>query len=134
MDKNGVKYIGITLKKEGSSMEKKVEISMLWQIYGKLLTEKQYEYIDYYYNEDLSLSEIAENEEITRQGVRDIIKKGEKKLFEYEEKLLFMKKTINQEQKLQRVLWNLTKIQKDSSDKQISSILEEIKKELNCLV
>lgn len=115
-------------------MDKKVEVSMLLQIYGKLLTEKQYRVIDYYYNEDLSLSEIAENEEITRQGVRDIIKKGEKKLFEYEEKLLFMKKTINQEQKIQRVLWNLTKIQKDSSDKQISSILEEIKKELNCLV
>jgi len=134
MDKNGVKYISITLKKEGSSMEKKVEISMLWQIYGKLLTEKQYEYIDYYYNNDLSLSEIAENDSITRQAVRDIIKKGERKLFEYEEKLLFMKKTINQEQKIQRVLWNLTKIQKDSSDKQISSILEEIKKELNCLV
>ena len=115
-------------------MEKKVEISMLWQIYGKLLTEKQYEYIDYYYNNDLSLSEIAENDSITRQAVRDIIKKGERKLFEYEEKLLFMKKTINQEQKIQRVLLNLTKIQKDSSDKQISSILEEIKKELNCLV
>ena len=115
-------------------MEKNVEVSMLLQIYGELLTEKQYRVIDYYYNEDLSLSEIAENEEITRQGVRDIIKKGEKKLFEYEEKLLFMKKTINQEQKIQQVLWNLTKIQKDSSDKQISSILEEIKKELNCLV
>ena len=115
-------------------MEKKVEISMLWQIYGKLLTEKQYEYIDYYYNNDLSLSEIAENDSITRQAVRDIIKKGERKLFEYEEKLLFMKKTINQEQKIQQVLCNLTKIQKDSSDKQISSILEEIKKVLNCLV
>ena len=121
-------------KKEGSSMEKKVEISMLWQIYGKLLTEKQYEYIDYYYNNDLSLSEIEENDNITRQAVRDIIKKGERKLFEYEEKLLFMKKTINQEQKIQQVLWNLTKIQKDSSDKQVTSILEEIKKELNCLV
>lgn len=114
-------------------MEKKVEISMLWQIYGKLLTEKQYQYIDYYYNNDLSLSEIAENEGITRQAVRDIIKKGERKLFEYEEKLLFMKKTINQEQKIQQVLWNLTKIEKDSSDKQVTSILEEIKKELNCL-
>ena len=115
-------------------MEKKVEISMLWQIYGKLLTEKQYEYIDYYYNEDLSLSEIAENDDITRQAVRDIIKKGERKLFEYEEKLLFMKKTINQEQKIQQVLFNLTKIEKDSSDKQVISILETIKKELNCLV
>ena len=71
-------------------MDKKIEISMLWQIYGELLTEKQREYIDYYYNEDLSLAEIAQNDGITRQGVRDIIKKGEKKLFEYEEKLLFM--------------------------------------------
>ena len=115
-------------------MDKKIEISMLWQIYGALLTEKQREYIDYYYNEDLSLSEIAENEEITRQGVRDIIKKGEKKLFEYEEKLLFMKKTINQEKQIQNILLNLNKIQKDSSDKKVTNILEEVKKELNCLV
>ena len=115
-------------------MDKKIEISMLWQIYGALLTEKQKEYIDYYYNEDLSLSEIAENEEITRQGVRDIIKKGEKKLFEYEEKLGFMKRTLNQEKKIEKALSELTKIQKDSSDKQISSVLEEIKKELSCLV
>lgn len=115
-------------------MEKKVEVSMLLQIYGELLTEKQYRVIDYYYNEDLSLSEIAENEEITRQGVRDIIKKGEKKLFEYEEKLLFMKKTINQEKQIQNILLNLNKIQKDSSDKKVTNILEEVKKELNCLV
>ena len=115
-------------------MEKNVKISMLWQIYGKLLTEKQYEYIDYYYNNDLSLSEIAENENITRQAVRDIIKKGERKLFEYEEKLLFMRKTINQEKQIQNILLNLNKIQKDSSDKQVSNILEEIRKELNCLV
>ena len=115
-------------------MDKKVEVSMLLQIYGKLLTEKQYRVIDYYYNEDLSLSEIAENEEITRQGVRDIIKKGEKKLFEYEEKLLFMKKTINQEKLEQSILENLNKIQKESSDKKVSNILEEVKKELNCLI
>jgi predicted DNA-binding protein YlxM (UPF0122 family) len=115
-------------------MDNKVQISMLCDIYGKLLTEKQFEFINDYYNNDLSLSEIAENNEITRQAVRDIIKKGERKLFEYEEKLLFMKKTINQEQKIQQILFNLTKIQKDSSDKQITSILEGIKKELNCLV
>ena len=115
-------------------MDKKIEISMLWQIYGALLTEKQKEYIDYYYNEDLSLAEIAQNDGITRQGVRDIIKKGEKKLFEYEEKLLFMKKTINQEKLVQHILVNLNKIQKDSSDEKVSNILEEVKKELNCLV
>ena len=64
-------------------MEKNVEISILCDLYGKLLTEKQFEFINDYYNNDLSLSEIAENNDITRQAVRDIIKKGEKKLFEY---------------------------------------------------
>ena len=82
----------------------------------------------------MSLSEIAENNNITRQAVRDIIKKGEKKLFEYEEKLLFMKRTLNQEKKIEKVLSELTKIQSDYSDKQIASVLESIKKELNCLV
>ena len=66
------------------TLEKKVEVSILCQIYGKLLTEKQFEFIDDYYNNDLSLSEIAENNNITRQAVRDVIKKGENKLFEYE--------------------------------------------------
>ena len=115
-------------------MDKKVEISMLCDLYGKLLTEKQFEFINDYYNNDLSLSEIAENNEITRQAVRDIIKKGERKLFEYEEKLLFMKKTITQEQKIQAILSELTKIQTNSSDRKVASILDSIKKELNCLV
>lgn len=115
-------------------MEKNVEISMLNEIYGKLLTQKQYEIIDDYYNNDLSLSEIAENNEITRQAVRDILKKGEKKLFEYEEKLSFMKRTLNQEKKIEKVLFELTKIQKNHSDKEIADVLENIKKELNCLV
>lgn len=115
-------------------MEKNVEISMLNEFYGNLLTQKQYEIIDDYYNHDLSLSEIAENNQITRQAVRDILKKGEKKLFEYEEKLMFMKRTLNQEKKIEKVLSELTKIEKNDSDKEIASILENIKKELNCLV
>ena len=115
-------------------MEEKVILSMLIQTYGKLLTEKQYQIMDDYYNNDLSLSEIAQNHNITRQAVRDIIKKGEKKLFEYEEKLLFMKRTLNTETKIEKVLSELTKIQKDYSDKQIANVLETIKKELNCLV
>ena len=115
-------------------MEKNVKISILCQLYGKLLTEKQYEILNDYYNNDLSLSEIAENSEITRQAVRDILKKGEKKLFEYEEKLNFMKRTLNQEKKITKVLDELTKIQNDYSDKQIANVLENIKKELNCLI
>lgn len=115
-------------------MEEKVKISMLCQLYGKLLTKKQFEFIDDYYNNDLSLSEIAENHNITRQAVRDIIKNGEKKLFEYEEKLMFMKRMLNQEKRIEKALSELTKIQKDSSDKQVVSVLESIKKELNYLV
>ena len=115
-------------------MEEKVKISILCDLYGKLLTEKQNEFLNDYYNNDLSLSEIAENNNITRQAVRDIIKKGEKKLFEYEEKLSFMKRMLNQEKKIQHILSELAKIKKDSSDKKVADILETIKKELNCLV
>ena len=68
-------------------MEKNVKISILLDIYGKLLTEKQYKLLDDYYNKDLSLSEIAENEKITRQAVRDNLLKGENNLLEYDEKL-----------------------------------------------
>ena len=115
-------------------MERKVEISMLCQIYGRLLTEKQLNILDNYYNLDLSLSEIAENENITRQAVRDIMKKGDNKLFEFEEKLGIMKKTQRQEEKIADILSELTKIQTKFTDEQISEILEHIKEELNCVV
>ena len=115
-------------------MDKNVKISILSELYGKLLTEKQEQFINDYYNNDLSLSEIAENNNITRQAVRDILKKGEKKLFEYEVKLMFMKRTLNQEKRIEKVLLELTKIQKEYSDKQVANVLENIKKELNSLV
>ena len=115
-------------------MEKNVQVSMLCQIYGNLLTEKQQHVLQDYYDNDLSLSEIAQNEQISRQGVRDIIKKGESRLFELEEKLEIMKKMFKQEEKISKVLSELTKIQTNSTDKQISKILEHVKTELNCLV
>lgn len=131
MNKNSVKYISIT--KEVVIMEKKVEVSMLCQIYGKLLTKKQLEILEDYYNNDLSLSEIAENNQITRQAVRDIIKKGENKLFDLEEKLSFMKKTMEQEKKLQDIMTELSKIEPNISDKKVEKILEHVRKELSCL-
>ena len=115
-------------------MEKNVKISILCQIYGKLLTEKQYNFLDDYYNNDYSLSEIAENYGITRQATRDNIVTGENKLFEYEEKLGIMKRRLNQEQQIVKILSELTKIQTKLSDEEIASILENVKKELNCLV
>ena len=115
-------------------MEEKVKISILCELYGKLLTEKQFEFLDDYYNNDLSLSEIAENNGITRQAVRDNLKKGECKLFEFEEKLGLMEKTILQGEKIAVILSELNKIKDKSSDKQVAKILEHIKSELNCLV
>ena len=115
-------------------MEKNVKISILLQIYGNLLTEKQNTVLDDYYNNDLSLSEIAENNNITRQAVRDNIKKGEQKLFEFEEKLRIMEKTVIQEQKISDIIAKITKIKSNSSDKKVQHILEEVKADLNCLV
>ena len=114
-------------------MEKNVKVSMLCEVYGNLLTKKQLSILQDYYDKDLSLSEIAQNQEITRQAVRDIIKKGENKLFELEEKLLFMEKTMKQEKLLQEVLNELSKIEDASSDKKIEKILNHVRKELSCL-
>ena len=114
-------------------MDKHVKVSMLWQIYSKLLTKKQYNVLNDYYNNDLSLSEIAENNKISRQGVRDILMKGEGKLFEYEEKLAIMKKTELQEEQIQLILSQLSEIKDNSSDKKIEKILNEVQKELSVL-
>ena len=59
---------------------KNLDVSVLIDCYGDLLTEKQRSLIEYYYNDDLSLSEIAENEGITRKGVRDEIKRADTQL------------------------------------------------------
>ena len=66
-------------------MAKDLNVSTLLDFYGPFLSEKQRNLLHHYYNEDLSLSEIAENEHITRQGVRDLIKRGELQLKKYEE-------------------------------------------------
>lgn len=79
-------------EKEVSVVANNVEISMLLDLYGETLTAKQRDYLNYYYNDDLSLSEIAENEGITRQGVRDAIKRAEAVLFDMESKLKFSQK------------------------------------------
>lgn len=72
-------------------MEKNFYISSLLDVYGNFLGEKQRKLTEHYYNEDLSLSEIAENEGITRQGVRDLIKRAEAQLLELEEKCGYCK-------------------------------------------
>ncbi len=70
-------------------MPKNLELSYLIDFYGDVLTDKQREVMEQYYNDDLSLAEIAENFHITRQGVRDSIKRGEGILLDLEEKVGF---------------------------------------------
>ncbi len=67
--------------------EKNMKFPLLLDAYASLLTERKREILDYYYNEDYSLSEISELTGISRQGVRDSIKKSEDELYSIEEKL-----------------------------------------------
>ena len=72
-------------------MEKKLDISFLYETYKELLTEKMRNIFEDYYYLDLSLREIGENRGISHQAVRDSIKKTEKQLLDYEEKLKVIK-------------------------------------------
>ncbi|MBO5715717.1 MAG: winged helix-turn-helix transcriptional regulator [Clostridia bacterium] len=67
--------------------EKDLKKAYLLDFYGDVLTERKKEVLDMYYNEDLSLAEIADQIGISRQGVRDLIKKAEEEIFFLEEKL-----------------------------------------------
>lgn len=75
-------------------MAKDLYISALLDVYGEFLSEKSRTLTEYYYNDDLSLSEIAENEGITRQGVRDNIKRAELQLKELEAKCGYCEKFL----------------------------------------
>ena len=101
-------------------MEEKVKVSILLEIYGNLLTEKQKEFMDLYYNKDLSLSEIADNNEITRQAVRTILIKSKNKLEEYEEQLKFMQK----EKKIKEYIKQIQIT--DTNKRAIKKILDQI--------
>lgn len=68
-------------------MSKNLETSILLDLYGTLLTKKQYDIMDLYYNDDLSLGEIAQQYGISRQGVHDTIKRGDETITDYEDKL-----------------------------------------------
>ncbi len=72
--------------------EKNLNIAFLLDFYGEVLSDRKREVLDAYYNEDLSLAEIAQSRGISRQGVRELIKKAEIELFFYEDKLGLAKK------------------------------------------
>ena len=84
--------------------EKVVEIGLLFDFYGKLLSTKQHNVIELYYIYDLSLSEIGEQLSVSRQGVYDNLKRAENHLYSYEEKLGLVEKFNDSHDKIKEVL------------------------------
>ena len=86
-------------------------MTMLFDFYGEVLTPRQKEFFDLYYNEDLSLAEIAENYGISRQGVRDVIVRAEAIMSDLEDKTGLMKRFMLMQQQVQAILDAAEKIQ-----------------------
>ncbi|MBE6589481.1 MAG: DNA-binding protein [Ruminococcaceae bacterium] len=84
--------------------EKNLEIGFLLDFYGDVLSERKRTVLDFYYNDDLSLAEIAGEIGISRQGVRELIKKAEEELFFYEEKLGLAKRFRATEERAEELL------------------------------
>ena len=113
-------------------MKQNISLSMLLECYGSLLTKKQREALDMYYNMDFSLSEIAENTGVTRQCARDFIKKGEAHLLEFEEKTGLYKRTeliLSEAEKISTEIKNLSSKNRD----ELSEIEESVKKRLSVI-
>ncbi|MBK1469159.1 YlxM family DNA-binding protein [Parvimonas parva] len=113
-------------------MEKIVEIAVLFDYYGKLLSDKQYNVVDQHCNEDLSLREIAELNGISKQGISDILSRAEKKLKFYEDEL----KLISKFEKINSNLREINKLIEDSKNKNsdLSNILDIIQKKNNEII
>ncbi|MBR6401013.1 MAG: putative DNA-binding protein [Firmicutes bacterium] len=95
-------------------MDKLLEITLLYDFYGELLTDKQKSVMELYYLNDFSLHEIAAEHGITRQAVLDMIKRTEKLLAQYEQKLGLVSKYLEQKAKLDRITEKLKGIIKEN--------------------
>ena len=107
-------------------MEKNIEVSLLFDFYGELLKPSGKKAIAIYYNEDLSLAEDADEMGITRQGVRDSIKRSEQQLFEFEEKLGLFKQFSKLEQGHDEISALALEIKELSQDTQIRELADVI--------
>ena len=95
------------------NIEKMVEIGLMFEQYKELLTEKQREIVSLYYEEDYSLGEISENLNVSRQGVYDTLKRSEKILRDYEDKLKLVSKLQEQEEFIKLVENKIVDIKQD---------------------
>jgi len=108
---------------------KDLNVSLLMDFYGNLLPEKQRDMLDQYYGEDLSLSEIARNSGITRQGVHDNIRRAAAELREYEQKLGLLSRFSDITDAASRIKDIVDSSGNDELIRQISSLLDIIIKE-----
>ena len=114
--------------KDGEFM-KDLNVSLLLDFYGNLLSEKQLFIMESYYQEDLSLSEIGEIESMTRQGVHDNINRATKELKQFEEKhglLARFMQITEAADKIGKIIGQ-TDFENKSQIQEISSLLEIIK-------
>jgi predicted DNA-binding protein YlxM (UPF0122 family) len=105
-------------------MEKFQEMALLLDIYGSLLTDKQREVMDQYYNYDLSLQEIADNEGISKQGVHDLIRRSENILVKTDEKLGFKNRLSDIQAGLDRISEKLNEISESLTTNSLSKANE----------
>ena len=105
---------------------KSFEDSLLLDFYGNLLTDKMRLTLDMYLNDDLSLTEIAEEEEISRQGVHDTVKRGLKQLKGYEEKLGLVRRFLEQKESVKEAIDLIDKREYEGARKVLSKLSEEI--------
>lgn len=115
------------------NVNKIYETSLLLDFYGQLLTDRQYEILDLHYNNDFTLTEIAEQLNISRQGVYDNEKRGRALLIEYENKLGLLGKFSQQKQKAQNVLEMMKKLKLDELGKENADIIEKVITEIEDL-
>ncbi len=115
-------------------MDKVYETSLLLDFYGQLLTDRQYEIMDLHYNNDYTLSEIAEQLNISRQGVYDNEKRGRALLNEYENKLGLLSKFSQQKQKAEQVRKLFENFETNGLSRHNVEVVEHVKRELAELV
>jgi len=107
------------------SFEKSVDISLLLDFYGQMLTDRQRETTELYYNEDLSLSEIAAIQNITRAGVRDRLVKSEAILRDYEQKIGLLQRFTYMKDEIAEIT-ALLKSREKGADADFSDIIRRL--------
>ena len=114
-------------------MDKIAEISLLYDFYGKLLTEKQRQVMALYHEGNLSLSEIGEEFRITKQAVHDTLKKAEQSLMEYEKNLGLVDKFIRSNQAFQQIDREIDQIMSVTEEPQVLQRLERVRNIIRAL-